>query len=84
MKKNKRQQINITEKDADIIFFLEQKPNISQYVIGLVRKDMSANNEEFREKVIKIIEDYYGKSKTTTSLNNQENLYDAIQNVFGL
>lgn len=79
----KRQQINITEKDADIISFLEQKPNISQYVIRLIKKDMYANSEEFRTKVIKIINDYCNNNcNSVNTINKQDNFYDAIKGIF--
>jgi len=83
--KYKRQQINITQKDADIIPFLEQKSNISQYIIGLVKKDMSANSEDFKEKVIKVINNYCnGICNKSNIKNKQEDLYDSIKNVFNL
>lgn len=83
---SKRQQISISNKDSDIIPFLKKKPNISQYIIKLIRKDMSANNEEFKKKVIKVINDYCDinceKQNIQDECSTIKNAYDAIKDIF--
>lgn len=75
---SKRQQINITKKDADIIPFLKQKPNISQYIIRLIRNDMNKDNE--KNRIIKIIEEYLS-NKNLSSTKVESSIENSIKDI---
>ncbi len=81
-KQNIKQQINITKENISIVPHLKSQPNISRYIISLIKKDMEKNNEDFKNKVIQIVEDYCQSCKPTHQ--NQENFADAIKNVLDL
>lgn len=84
-----RQQIYITEKDADIVPHLKKQPNISQYVIKLIRKDIQNKNKNLEQQVISIIKKYF-KQNTIQNSNSQingnanKNIKQSIQNVLNL
>lgn len=58
-----RKTFNITEKDYDILPHLDNQPNMSQYIISLVRQDMGKKKIFTEEQVISLIKKYVATDK---------------------
>lgn len=81
-KRYKRQQINITQKDADIIPHLKKQPNISQYVIRLIREDMNKNKETIEQVVLEVLNKHFKQNPTPPQKN--KHIEQSIKNVLNL
>lgn len=62
-----------TEKDKDVIQYIEKQPHQANYIIELIRKDMSNKNDKIEELVKKYVKEILKDKNIETKSNEKEN-----------
>lgn len=72
-----------TEKDKDVIEYIEKQPHQANYIWNLVRKDMCKTESEVEELVKKYIEKYL-KDKKIDIKEESKISFDDVKNLLNL
>lgn len=72
-----------TEKDKDVIEYIEKQPHQANYIWNLVRKDMCKTESEVEELVRKYIEKYL-KDKKIDIKEESKISFDDVKNLLNL
>lgn len=72
-----------TEKDKDVIEYIEKQPHQANYIWNLVRKDMCKTESEIEELVKKYIEKYL-KDKKIDIKEESKISFDDVKNLLNL
>lgn len=80
-----RKTFNIQDKDKEVIKHLEKQPNMSQYIVSLIKSDMKKEKVFTKEHVIKIIDEYLSMKHTNVKFIKKEEFpIDAALNIINL
>lgn len=63
-----------TEKDKDVIEYIEKQPHQANYILNLIRKDMNKKNNELEYLVKKYVEELLKDKKMTIKTNQNDNI----------
>lgn len=77
-----------TEKDKDVIEYIQKQPHQANYIWNLVRKDMQSNNDQIEDMVRKYVEkilkekniEIKDKKKTNISKNEVMEFLSTVTN----
>lgn len=80
-----RKVFNITKKDYDILPYLKKQPNMSQYIIKLIRQDMNNDKVLTRDEVIDIIEKYLSQKHLISDKTTRNDFpIDSVLNIVNM
>lgn len=79
-----RQQINITKNDEDIIPYLKKQPNISKYIINLIKQDIKKEINLNKEEIIKIVKEYCSNKCQNNTSEPDSEVINSIKNILNI